>query len=367
MLCWYNKILIHSADAFFVTTTRTSIPSTLRPSTQFSESFDTKLYLGTDTEPKTSTPATESVNGNNNNSNDDERLGQKFGGYTVKQRLREEVESPFRKVRFFFFLGSTGSAFIALYFSALSALKASMGGYTDAMPMDEALQNCGINLGGVLLCGYLAFRDYQAGQANLQRIAKGGQLARLAINPASKDMERSIRTLSEYRRASRVLICAGGETYIQNVCRALNADQLKDTNNLPELLEQVDVIIVPVLLSNSGSSSKMSVGDTKLCWRETESTLESERNFDSTRSDNVVGFPRGNSAWEQYLESEIDTAIKQGFDVVEKGFTITIKKNGKVLRRATGSPSWGDLIGAMEVLDGSKFGMPGDSERYGGP
>lgn len=33
-----------------------------------------------------------------NNDNTD-ALSQKFGGYTTKQRLREEVESPFRKVR----------------------------------------------------------------------------------------------------------------------------------------------------------------------------------------------------------------------------------------------------------------------------
>jgi hypothetical protein len=35
--------------------------------------------------------------------------------------------------------------------------------------------------------------------------------------------------------------------------------------------------------------------------------------------------------------------------------------------RATGLPPYGDYIGAMEVADGSRFGMPGDSERYGGP
>jgi hypothetical protein len=305
---------------------------------------------------------------NNNNeaavSNDDDRLGQKFGGYTVKQRLREEVESPFRKVRFLFFLSSTGSALTALYFSALSALKASMGGYADAMPLDEALTNCAINLGGAFLCGFLAYRDYQAGQSNLERIAKGGQLARLAIMPAKKEMEKKIQTLSEYRRSSRVMICAGGKDYIQNLCRSLNADQLKDTNVIPECLEQVDVLVVPVLLSES--SNIISVADTTSCWRETE-PLENDRNFDSTRSDNVIGFPRGNASWNEYLESEIQTATKQGFNVLEKGFTITVKKNGKILRRATGSPNWVDLVGAMEVLDGSKFGMPGDSERYGGP
>ena len=256
------------------------------------------------------------------------------------------------------------------------------GGYIDDMPLNQALTNCGINLLGVVGCGYLAYRDYQAGQSNLQRIAKGGQLARLAIiTPAKEEegmmMERSsiIKTLSEYRRASRILICAGGEEYVQNVCRALNADQLEGVNNIPQYLEEADLLVVPVLLLSESSSSSSSsssgtpflaVGDTKTSWRETE-PRDADRNFDSTRSDNVIGFPRDNAAWREYLKSDIETATKQGFNVMEKGFTITVKKNGKVLRRATGLPNWGDLIGTMEVLDGSKFGMPGDSERYGGP
>ena len=52
-----------------------------------------------------------------------DELGEKFGGFTVKQRLREEVESPFRKVRLAFFAFSAASASVALYFSALDALK----------------------------------------------------------------------------------------------------------------------------------------------------------------------------------------------------------------------------------------------------
>lgn len=46
-------------------------------------------------------------------------LSEKIGGFTTKQRLREEVESPFRKVRLAFFSFSGLSAFVAFYFSAL--------------------------------------------------------------------------------------------------------------------------------------------------------------------------------------------------------------------------------------------------------
>jgi hypothetical protein len=303
---------------------------------------------------------------------ENESLSQSFGGYTVKQRLREEVESPFRKVRLLFFASSAGSALTALYFSSLSALKAYMGGYSDAPPLEEALTSCAINIGGAIVCGLLAYRDYQAGQANLERIARGGKLAKLAVSPAAVaaavaaatsigDNGRMVKTLSEYRRNSRVLICAGGKEYVENLCKSLNSDQRSDENIFPQLLADVNVLVVPVYLTDS-----FSVGDTKQIWKNTLPS-DNDRNFDCTRSDGVVAFPWNSASWTDYLQSDIDTARKQGFDVLEKGITILVKKNGKILRRATGTPKWDELIGTMEVMDGSRFGMPGDSERYGGP
>lgn len=120
-------------------------------------------------------------------------------------------------------------------------------------------------------------------------------------------------------------------------------------------------MVVPVLLDED-----FNVVETKAAWRSSQPG-DSDRNFDSSRADGVVSFPSVLGMWQQYLDSDIKTAQGQGFDVLQKGITITVKKNGRILRRATGLPPFGDYIGAMEVADGSKFGMPGDSERYGGP
>lgn len=289
------------------------------------------------------------------------------GGYTVKQRLREEIDSPFRKVRLLFFGSSAGSALLALYFSGLNTIKALVGGYTDAIPLDEALTSDAINIGAAVICGLLAFREYQVGQVNLARLARGGKLASLAVEPASAEttVGPNLRRLTDYRRGYRVLIAGGGEEYISKLARSLNADQLKDTNLIPERLVETDVIVVPVLISGSGDDYV--VGDTKEFWKSVEAGLEEDRNFDISQSDSVIAFPRGNGAWLDYLQEDINTASGQGFDVLEKGITLTVKKNGKILRRATGLPDWANLIGAMEVMDGSAFGMPGDSEKYGGP
>jgi hypothetical protein len=303
------------------------------------------------------------------------------GGYTVKQRLREEVESPFRKVRLVFFGSSVASAMIALYFSMLNTIKATIGGYNDGPPLDEALTSDAINLGAAIICGVLAYREYQVGESNLARIARGGKLASLTVEPATTTSSTNPHRLqlSNYRRASRVLIAAGGEEYLSTLARSLSSDQLSDENRIPELLSYVDVVVVPVLLVRSSSSdnvsnnnnsnnsnNKVSVGDTKMYWMNTIQGGPEDRNFDLNRANRVISFPIGPRQWIDYLESEIQTANSQGFDVLQKGITLTVKKNGRILRRATGQPPWGDLIGTMEVMDGSLFGMPGDSERYGG-
>lgn len=289
----------------------------------------------------------------------DAALGEKMNGYTVKQRLREEVESPFRKVRLAFFSFSSASAFVAFYFSALTALKANIGGYADVPPLDEALVQVAINTGGAVGFAALALREVKVGQGNLERIAKGGLLARLVVGPAAD--ESSKRTLKEYRRASRVVIAAGGAEYIRSLAMSLCSDQLADENTLHAALAGVDIVIVPVLIDED-----FNVVETKSAWR-SATPGATDRNFDSVRADEVVAFPRVLSMWQEYINSDIETAKGQGFDVLSKGITITVKKNGRILRRATGLPPFGDMVGMMEVADGSRFGMPGDSERYGGP
>ena len=295
-----------------------------------------------------------------------DRLDETVGGYTVKQRLREEVESPFRTVRLYFFGASLASAVIAFYFSLVTLLQAVSFGEGS---VEDAVTSVAINIGAILVCGGITYRDYQAKQADLARIKQGGALASLVVErPAvvasdkqpGRPTQRS--TLADFRRFYRVLIAAGGADYIQTLCRSLNADQLADENTLPQGLQASDILVIPVLLQPSSGSS-LTVGDTLGCWMATEAT-ETDRNLDVTRANTVVAWPKGPAAWSEVLAPEIDTAQgKQGFNVLEKGITLLLKKNGKILRRATGQPQWSGMIQAMNVFD-KNFGMPGDDQVY---
>lgn len=118
-----------------------------------------------------------------NDQQQEERLQSKFGGYTVKQRLREEVESPFRPVRLYLFGYSTVSAALALYFSAFNAAKLVAPTTADndsSALLNDALQSCAINVGALVLFAYLTYRDWQAGNVNLERNCAGRTIGQAA-------------------------------------------------------------------------------------------------------------------------------------------------------------------------------------------
>jgi hypothetical protein len=207
-------------------------------------------------------------------------------------------------------------------------LKANIGGYADAIPLEDALTTCAINGAGAIGFGMLAFREIKVGNANLERIAKGGLLARLEVEPASSSGG-GRRALGNYRRASRVVIAAGGREYVNRLAMSLCSDQLMDTNTIPDALSGVDTIIVPVLLDYKYQATS----EVRDAWRNAVPGAN-DRNFDSSRADDVIAFPSGSFVnWNQYLKSDVETARGQGFDVLDKGITITVKKNGRILRR----------------------------------
>ena len=275
---------------------------------------------------------------------------------------------------------------VALYFSLLTLLKlytSTAGTSAVVVSVNEAWQSVGINVAAAVVCAALTYRDWQAGQANLARIKQGGALAKLVVEQPSinsnnnNKTSRPVRhTLSDYRRNARVLIAAGGADYITAL-----GDSLQNTPGLAAAVQESEIVVVPVLLQQQEPT--VQVGDTIQCWSNsaggTTTTTTSTINTasDDTRKDapllmheqqqqcSVVAFPKGPAAWADVLQPEVETALGQGFNVLDKGITLILKKNGRILRRATGQPQWNGLVGTMEVLDGSKFGMPGDDERYG--
>lgn len=45
---------------------------------------------------------------------------------------------------------------------------------------------------------------------------------------------------------------------------------------------------------------------------------------------------------------QVETAVSQGMDPISDGFSLVLKKNGRIGARSKGCPPWGTLVGDVE-------------------
>ena len=249
--------------------------------------------------------------------------------YSIEVRLREEIESPFRKVRFFLYLTLAAGAMTSLAVSATRIAAASAGINADLM--QESLVNAGVDLAGVLVIGGLYKRDLDAEQSRLKRATKGAELAKLMVrgskqmvDVASEDGTTFTTSLASLRSGrgieKRVVIAAGGVEKIAQV--------LREAKELASDIEMCDLVVVPVIMPQ-GVAPQMDV---------------SEGDWPS-----YVALPVtvGNN-WKNVVDDEAAEAVKQGVDIEKEGFCVIVKKNGRIGQRTRGI-FLDNMVGAVEA------------------
>jgi hypothetical protein len=237
--------------------------------------------------------------------------------YSREMLLREEAESPFRKVRFFFYLSLGAGAMTSLAVS-LARIAAGLAG-VNADLLQESLINTGVDAGGLVVLAFLYQRDLQAQNSRLKRASKGAELAQLTIRGSksiitgedgSDETEIFTTTLASMRRGrgieKRVVIVAGGKEKI--------AEVMKDAIELQESLSMNDLVVVPVVMPKGVAPD-----------------IESGMNVPS-----CVAFPVGSGSWKNVVDDEAEEAISQGVDIEKEGFCVILKKNGRVGQRTKG-------------------------------
>jgi hypothetical protein len=237
--------------------------------------------------------------------------------YSREVRLREEVESPFRKVRFFLYLTLLAGAMTSLAVSVARIAAGAAGVNTDLMP--ESITNAGVDIAGLLVIGGLYKRDIDAEQSRLKRATKGAELAKLMVrgskqlvDVASEDGTTFTTSLASLRSGrgieKRVVIAAGGVEKIAQV--------LRQAKELATDMEMCDLVVVPVIMPQ-GVAPRMDdiEGDVPI----------------------YVALPVtvGNN-WKNVIDEEAAEAVKQGVDIEKEGFCVVVKKNGKVGQRTRG-------------------------------
>ena len=257
-------------------------------------------------------------------------------GFTRKQVLREETEAPFRAIRIFLYTSLMASAIISLFISGTGLLAVSSGARDGNI--DELAQNTAINAAGIPVIGYLWKRDIDAKDSRLKRIQRGGQLAGLQVTIAGAGDSRLSAKLSDFRRdrgmARRVIILAGTEELLKSSMESSIANE--------KSLVQNDIMIVPVTIV---PGNKANGEDFALAAPTFESILPSEEEPQSLLH---IALPVIMTQWENVVRSELETALTQTPDALEKGVTIIIKKNGKVGSRKFGLPIWESISDDVE-------------------
>jgi hypothetical protein len=238
--------------------------------------------------------------------------------YSLEVRLREEAESPFRKVRYFFYLNISGGALISLLVS-ITRIAAALSGVNSDL-MQESLTNAGVDITGLIVMGLLYKRDIEAENSQLKRATKGAELAKLTVR-ASKTLlldpdevqlgstfTTSLASLRGGRGIEkRIVIAAAGKDKIDEV--------LRDAKELSNDMELNDLLIVPVIMPQ-GKSPLLDDGEIL---------------SNSVALPVVVG-----DNWKRMINDEAAEAVKQGVDIEKEGFCIVLKKNGRIGQRTRG-------------------------------
>jgi hypothetical protein len=233
--------------------------------------------------------------------------------FSRQVRLREETESPFRKVRYFFYLNAAGGSFTSLAISLARIAAAASGVNTDLM--GESLRNAGIDVVVLAVVAVFYKRDVDAEQSRLKRATKGAEIAKLNVR-ASKgllgDGEDGTFTtpLASLRRGrgieKRLVIVAAGSEKINQV--------IDDARELDEELVLNDLVVVPLVLPEAVAP-----------------ILE-----ESTAPKSVATPVSVGNSWKEFIEGETAEAVSQGVDVEKEGLCVILKKNGRVGQRTRG-------------------------------
>lgn len=262
-------------------------------------------------------------------------------GYTRKQLLRAEAETPFLKVRLFF-LGSLLVSAGLSFLTTLPAIIAVSSGVRRG-DMTELGTNLAINSGGIVVIGALIKRDLDNQKARLERIAKGGALAALPLKIVSKETGTPlIVKLSDLRRdrgiEKRVVIVAAP--------RELLKTSIDSSISLSGDLNGNDLLVVPLIIDEANSQGEILVSFDNYLLNEIFDSRGEER--DDKKSTHL-GLPVEVKKWNDVLQKELNNALKQSKDALSMGATIVIKKNGKVGSRRLGVPIWEQLTEDVQI------------------
>ena len=246
--------------------------------------------------------------------------------YSRDIRLREEIESPFRKVRFLFYITLLGGAFTSLFVSSVRIFAAVLSDINTDL-LQESCINAAIDIAGILILGYSYKQDKKAQELKLQRANKGLQLANLQIRGNPSLFTSSANTTSQYQHQHISKIntvvplkqLRKGRGIEKHVIIAISSKEkmkkvLLQAQEHQQSLIDCDLVVVPVVTPQLTAPLGIDKDILQL---------------------GCIALPAGGK-WTSVLTNEMEQAKEQGINVKDEGICIVLTKNGKVGIRTRG-------------------------------
>jgi len=237
----------------------------------------------------------------------------------VDVRLRGEAEAPWRPVRLVLFGFSIVSASVGTL-TSLPQLIAALGGARNALPTEQVVQNLGINVGVIALCGYLFYKDKQAEKLQLARLTREERLGAQYVELIGGKLVR----LREMRSFVRIVVVAGTREQVKESIAA--AEPLKE-----KLMERgVMIIALPIFDEDEGNGQE-----------QVELSQSDEDKRYVARAVRLDG-------WRSWFAEQMGMSkVKQ-----DAGLYISLRLDGRVRGSGRGPPPWERLAASLAPMEG---------------
>ena len=266
---------------------------------------------------------------------------------SVRSKLVTESIAPWRTLRLFLYF-SAGSGALIGGLITLSGVAAALSGAKPDVDLNVEALNLAIDFGAAGAFAFLAKWDFDR-QKELtenveQKIERKKEQKKVIQNMREREkrlgdlnLEIQVSADGETRKAPVSNIQAGANQHVIIVAGPRKAckDALIGANLLKMDFAMSNVLVVPF---------ETGVGAAELQSRPSGGFGDGPSYENQPYVARVVG-----DGWDEYIQEEIDDAIKQsGESVKEEGIVIVVANNGKVIRRGVGKVPWRQMVDRLE-------------------
>ncbi|XP_009137806.1 protein LOW PSII ACCUMULATION 1, chloroplastic isoform X1 [Brassica rapa] len=244
-------------------------------------------------------------------------------------RIRSEVLSPFRSVRMFFYLAFIASASLGGLI-ATTRLIGALANPSRSGEVLEIVKGLGIDVGAASLFAFLYFRENKTKNAQMARLSREENLAKLKMRVEENN---KVISVGDLRGIARLVICAGPGGYIE--------EAFKRSKEFTQGLVERGVVVVAY--ATDGNTPVLEFDEVD---GEDEEVSQSRRRLWRVA-------PVFVSEWERWLDEQKKLAGVSSDSPVY----LSLRLDGRVRGSGVGYPPWQAFVAQLPPVKGIWTGL----------